>query len=373
MSFLKFFYPNRPGFLLIVVGGIMFVAYVIHQGQEKSQQGQNSNQPKRDLGSINPKTVVDTAVASKESVLSNRQLSLIRVETDPVKTTQTPEVTQQRTALPTLVSFYSQVAATPTPTPKPRQEPEQLWLPPSIFIPCALVNTVNSSHIDTPVVGEVLRDVYQNKKLVIAAGTIVSSFAGKAVRDRIAVAGNWLLVFHDGRQLKISGIACVRQADAENQQFGPEDASAGLMGELKESDHWANAKAFLALLMTSVNQVVTAGANSAVSGVHGGYGGGVALPDTSQIQAKYLDQLLNGENGDGRYVHVPASTEFYIFPTETVLPLRRSIENSASTKEDASPPSTDPILQQATQTAREIMRASQQPTPDENQTPKFRY
>lgn len=373
MSFLRFFYKG-PGILLVFVGGIMFVAYVIHQGQEKSQQGQNSNQPKRDLGSINPKTAVDASVASKEAILSTRQLSPIRVEPDPVKTTPVfNQVPQQRAALPTLVSFYSQVAATPTPTPKQRQEPEQLWLPPSIFIPCALVNTVNSSHIDTPVVGEVLRDVYQNKKLVIAAGTIVSSFAGKAVRDRIPVAGNWLLVFHDGRQLKISGIACVRQADAENQQFGPEDASAGLMGELKESDHWANAKAFLALLMTSVNQVVTAGANSAVSGVHGGYGGGVALPDTSQIQAKYLDQLLNGENGDGRYVHVPASTEFYIFPTETVLPLHRSIENSASTKEDAPPPSTDPILQQATQTAREIMRASQQPTPDENQTPKFRY
>ena len=127
----------------------------------------------------------------------------------------------------------------------------------------SLVNTVESSHINTPVVGEVLRDVYQNGKLIISAGTIVSSFASSgAVRDRIEVAGSWLLVFHDGRQLKVNGIACVRQANPENQQFGVEDGSAGLLGELKESDHWANAKAFIALLMTSATQAGTA----AVSG-----------------------------------------------------------------------------------------------------------
>jgi hypothetical protein len=251
-------------------------------------------------------------------------------------------------------------------------QPEQLWLPPSIFIPCVLVNTVESSHINTPVVGEVLRDVYQNGKLIISAGTIVSSFASSgAVRDRIEVAGSWLLVFHDGRQLKVNGIACVRQANPENQQFGVEDGSAGLLGELKESDHWANAKAFIALLMTSATQAGTAAVSGAVS--HGlGAGVGVGLPDTSPIMAKYLDQLLNGSTGDGRYVQVAAGTEFYIFPTETVLPTHRSVENSATNKEDLPQVSTDPITQQAIQTEREIMRASQ-PKPDENQTPHYRY
>jgi hypothetical protein len=375
MRFLSFFYRG-PGILLVIVGGIMFVAYVIHQGQEKAAAQQSSNQPTRELGKTNPTSNVDPSVASKETVLSNKQLSPPHnVEPDPVKTTSVSnQVSQPRAPLPTLITFYSQVAAVP-PVEKPKEkpvQPEQLWLPPSIFIPCVLVNTVESSHINTPVVGEVLRDVYQNGKLIISAGTIVSSFASSgAVRDRIEVAGSWLLVFHDGRQLKVNGIACVRQANPENQQFGVEDGSAGLLGELKESDHWANAKAFIALLMTSATQAGTAAVSGAVS--HGlGAGVGVGLPDTSPIMAKYLDQLLNGSTGDGRYVQVAAGTEFYIFPTETVLPTHRSVENSATNKEDLPQVSTDPITQQAIQTEREIMRASQ-PKPDENQTPHYRY
>jgi hypothetical protein len=156
----------------------------------------------------------------------------------------------QREALPQLVSFYAQVqspAPSPAPQPERRKDP-QAWLPPGVFIPCALLNTVESSHINTPVVGEVLRDVYQNGRLIVPAGAVVSSFAQSgAVRDRIEVAGMWLIFYPDGRHLRIHGIACDREADPSNQQFGIEDGSAGLQGELVESDHWANAKAFIAL------------------------------------------------------------------------------------------------------------------------------
>jgi hypothetical protein len=53
--------------------------------------------------------------------------------------------------------------------------------------------------------------------------------------------------------------------------------------------------------------------------------GVTALPDTTPILAKYLDQLLNGETGDSRFVRVRASKEFYVFVTETVLPASRGI------------------------------------------------
>jgi hypothetical protein len=375
MKFIRFFYRG-PGLLLVVVGGIVVIGWMIQRGAEKRQTAKTTTAKNQEVGQLHPTSSVDTSVAPKESELSKTRLTPPRTESEPVQTKPVFNAIQQPRALPTLVSFYTQVTATPpVEKPKKKTEPEQLWLPPSIFIPCALVNTVNSSHINTPVVGEVLRDIWQNKKLVIPAGTIVSSFAaGGAVRDRIEVAGSWLLVFSDGRQLKVNGIACVRQANAENEQFGPEDGSAGLLGTLEESDHWSNAKAFIALLMTSVNQVVTAGANSAVNSVScGGYGGGVVLPDTSQIQAKYLDQLLNGQTGDGRYVHVPAGTEFAIFPLETTHPLNRSIDNSASVKEDAPPLSDNPDVNAIIQNSREIMRAGQQPPANENQTPHYKY
>ena len=90
--------------------------------------------------------------------------------------------------LPTVENFYAQVAATPSPTPTPswpeRRQPEY-WLPRPMFIPCTLLNTVESSHINTPVVGEVTRDCYQNGHLIVPAGTIVCFPLPETVRSVI--------------------------------------------------------------------------------------------------------------------------------------------------------------------------------------------
>ena len=148
---------------------------------------------------------------------------------------------------------------------------------------------------------------------LIPAGTVVCCFAnGGAIRDRIPVAGTWLFVFPDNRSLKVPGIACNREADPSTMQFGDEDGSAGLKGDLVETNHWANAQAFLVLLMGQANQISTAAASGALSRYGGG--GGVVLPDTSAIQAKYLDQLFNGQTGDSRYVHVASSTRILHLP-----------------------------------------------------------
>jgi hypothetical protein len=372
IRFVRFFYQG-PGAILVVVGIVIAVAWIIHRGQEKQQAEAAKHQVQRPLGQVNPTPSVDASTAPKETILSDRRLVPgSKTGQEAVQPSNVPVSYghEQRQALPTLVSFYAQVAPTPSPTPQERRQSQESWLPPSIFIPCALVNTIESSHINTPVVGEVIRDCYQNGKLIIPAGTIVSSFAQSgAVRDRIEVAGEWLFVFADGRQLKVNGIACDREADPTNQQFGIEDGSAGLQGELVESDHWANAKAFLALLMTASLQTGTAVATSALQASH--TTGVTGFPDTTPVFAKYLDQMLNGETGDGRFVRVRASTEFYIFPTETVLPSRRSIDNSAKSKdiEESAAPLSDPAHME-----REILKAVQQPQQNpENDSPKYRY
>ena len=96
------------------------------------------------------------------------------------------------------------------------------------------------------------------------------------------------------------------------------------------------------------------------------------LPDTIPIFAKYLDQLLNGETGDGRFVRVRASTEFYIFPTDTILPSHRSIVNQASMKTEepvpeisSDPGSHDPVK-------RQIIKESQQQSSPSNDSPKLK-
>ncbi len=369
------YFTRGHGVILLIALGIVGVSWIISKNRDKEQAKAEKKQVQRPLGQVNPKPSVDQSTAPKETILSDRKLSPV-TRPEAEATPQDIQVSNplQRRSLPTLVSFYSQVAApSPTPTPEEHREPEQIWLPPSIFIPCALVNTVESSHINTPVVAEVIRDVYQNGHLIIPAGTIASSFAQSgAVRDRIEVAGMWLFVFKDGRSLKINGIACDREADPTNQQFGIEDGSAGLQGELVESDHWANAKAFIALLMMSTAQVGTAAANSALSQ---GFSGGTVLPDTSAITAKYLDQLLNGQTGDGRFVRVNASKEFYIYGTETLFPTHRSVDNKARDKSEEeqlrTQPSSDP-MQSMMQMQRQLMK-EQQPAQQENNSPNFRY
>jgi len=390
---IEFFYKG-PGALILIAAAVICLGVWMHQMQDRKEAEEAKHETKRDLGTINPKTATDPGAVPQEVKLDKREIAPAYRSEQPAATPQAPIVNSATAPLPTLVSFYAQVTETPTPTPAPMQTPtprpaSEAWCPPSRFIPCVLVNTVNSSHMNTPVVGKVEHDVVcvngldkngnQRRVINIPAGTVVSCFAsGGSVRDRIEVAGTWLFVFPDNRSLKVDGIACDREADPSSQQFGDEDGSAGLKGELVESNHWANAQAFLALLMTTANQAITAGASGALSHVYGGgYGGGVALPDTSGIQAKYLDQLFNGQNGDARYVHVPASTEFYIFPTVTIRAGHRAIDNQASTKEEdagtaSTPLATDPSLA-ATQQELQILKQQQPGYQNEENKARFHY
>jgi hypothetical protein len=375
-SSIRFFYKG-PGLVLVIVAVIIGVGFVIKQGQDRKAAEAAKRQTTRPLGSVYGHENVDASQASREAVLSDRKLNPgFNTAPEAAPIPNVPVLPGGRpVALPTLVSFYAQVSSTPSPTPTPapqRKDPEY-WLPPSIMVPCALVNTVESSHINTPVIGEVIRDMYQNGRLIVPAGTIVSSFAQNgAVRDRIEVAGTWLFLFHDGRTLKVQGIALDREADPSNQQFGIEDGSAGLQGELVESDHWSNAKAFIALLMTAAVQTTTAAASSALS--TSAIGGGVVLPDTTPVLSKYLDQLLNGETGDGRFVRVASSKEFYVYVMETVLPAKRTIDNSAGDKRGQPPLDnlSDPN-EAATELQRQMLRGVQQQPSPENDSPKFKY
>jgi hypothetical protein len=384
IRFVRFFYRG-PGAVLVIVLIAIGIAWLIARAHEKRKAEAEKHQVQRPLGQIKPGDEVDKSQAPKEVILSDRKLqpgaTTGRELSSPQPVTASNQ--SQPVPLPTLVSFYAQVAPTPTPAPSPapRTKDPDLWLPPSIFIPCVLVNTVESSHINTPVVGEVTTDVFQKNngvsRLIIPAGTLVSSFAQSgAVRDRIEVSGVWLFVFPDGRQLRINGIACDREANPTNQQFGIEDGSAGLQGELIESDHWANAKAFIALLMTATMQTGTAVATSALQASH--TTGVVGLPDTTPILSKYLDQLLNGETGDGRFVRVSAGKEFYVFPTEVTYPTRRSIEDREHGDNgngiQAPLSESDKAVQEAINLERRVMDSAQATNQEKkNEGPRFTY
>jgi len=378
--FVRFFLTG-PGAILVVVLFILGVGWIIKSGQDKERAEALKRQVQRELGHVKPSDNIDKATAQKEVILSNNRLQPPPAgeqaqQAPPPQVVHLQEPAHQP-ALSPLVSFYQAVAPTPTPTPAPPQVKDvSAWLPPGIFIPCALVNTVESSHINTPVVGEVIRDVVQKNNgvshVIVPAGTLVNSFAQSgAVRDRIEVAGTWAFVYPDGRQLKVRGIACDREADPANQQFGIEDGSAGLQGEIVESDHWVNAKAFIALLMTAAMQTGTAVATSTLQAAH--TTGVTALPDTTPILAKYVDQLLNGETGDGRFVRVRAGKEFYVYPTETIEPQDRSVGDSQAAEKLSATQSLSPAASDAVELEKQILKVSQQPGEQNNSENQDRF
>jgi hypothetical protein len=125
--------------------------------------------------------------------------------------------------------------------------------------------------------------------------------------------------------------------------------------------------------MTASLQTGTAVATSALQAEH--TTGVTALPDTTPILAKYLDQLLNGETGDGRFVRVRSSKEFYVFVTDTVLPGNRAITDQRSEEDDSVlksiPTENEKILQEAVKMERAVQDAAQQP--ERKDDPKFHY
>jgi hypothetical protein len=74
-------------------------------------------------------------------------------------------------------------------------------------------------------------------------------------------------------------------------------------------------------------------------------------------------------------VHVPASTEFYIFPTATIRAAHRTIDNQASSKDEeagvtSSPLAADPSLAAAQQ---ELQMLRQQQSGNQNDENKSRF
>jgi len=95
-----------------------------------------------------------------------------------------------------------------TPTPRPpsaipqtifvtkEQSISELFLPYGRLLRCELVNTVDSTNIDTPIIGLVIEEAWNDGRLIIPAGTEVHGVAQKsAVRERIGSDRQWFLVF----------------------------------------------------------------------------------------------------------------------------------------------------------------------------------
>lgn len=241
-------------------------------------------------------------------------------ETDIPTTTRTQEKSQE-----------SQTVSAPVSPPPPipmrifvsnEEFVSENFVPFGRFIPCELINTVDSSQINTPIVGLVTEDVWQNGKLIIAAGTEVHGTANlDRSRERISSQENWTLVFQDGKQIQTSGIALDQSKESDG--WSITDGSAGLKGYLIKSDKLAEVKALFATFVSgAAGGLVEVQENESRSGVlRRNYGG--TLKDAlgkgfEQAGELYAQRVLETIEKEGFYVRVPAGTTFYLYTTQLI-------------------------------------------------------
>jgi hypothetical protein len=211
------------------------------------------------------------------------------------------------------------------------------------LIPCETVVTLESSKLDTPLIGLVTEDVWHDGRLIIPAGTEVHGRASlDRARERIAVSGKWVVVWRDasplnGSELVLSGIALDREKDDVSGEFGLRDGSAGLLGTLVKTDDWQEIKLFASTFLAGM-----AGGLQEMQNQGSAFGGVVQVPmvtarnaalnGTADVLNVYARQIQEAIARDGFFVRVPAGKQFYLYVTETMDVARGTRGNVANTE-----------------------------------------
>ena len=209
--------------------------------------------------------------------------------------------------------------AEPAPTETERKPLSKFYAPYGRLISCELIVTVDSSSIQTPIIGLITEDIYHDGRLIIPAGTEVHGSAqADRKRERIASSGGWTLVWQTGEELHLGGIALDREKDPNGEGWGITDGSAGLRGQVLKTDNLAEVKLFAATFLS--------GAASALSQTRQTVVGTELLPTlqnaplqgAQNVLSTYAQQILDTIQRDGFYVRVPAGKQFYLYVTQTI-------------------------------------------------------
>ena len=242
----------------------------------------------------------------------------------PAPKAQPPQPNSKPAALPKLVHLY-RAAQAKARQPEP-PKPPRTFAPPGTLVPCQLVITVDSSSLQTPVVGFVTDDVWHNQQLIIPAGTEVHSFAKRGrVRDRIEVTGEWKFVFHDGREVRINGIALDRDYNPDKDSYAITDGSAGIKGSVHKSDEYLEFKMFAATALAGATKSAEKTTRSAFGEYADNSLGNAGLEGASAVAERYAKLMLDQIEGDGLFVRVPAGTEFYVYTLQLFEPKLASV------------------------------------------------
>ena len=189
------------------------------------------------------------------------------------------------------------------------------------LIPCETVVTVDSSSLQTPIVGLVTENVYFGGKLIIPAGTEVHGMAQTdRQRDRIAGGTRWTLVWQDGEEMQLKAITLDREFDNNTNQsgWGITDGSAGLRGELITSDNLADSKLFAATFLSGAADALTEKQQTVFGPINSPSLNNAPFAGAQAVLQTYAQQIYDSIQKNGFYVRVPGGTQFYLYVLQTI-------------------------------------------------------
>ncbi|MBC8166510.1 MAG: TrbI/VirB10 family protein [Bryobacteraceae bacterium] len=275
----------------------------------------------KDASPVNGKPGALEADSKKPQLIERitRDMVPFRPPTSDDKTRKVTTAPAKRSEVeaPSLPSI-SIVAETPSNERKPKELSEN-FAPFGRLIQCELIVTVDSSSINTPVIGLVTENVYHHGQLIIPVGTEVHGSAQvDRVRERIASDGRWTLVWQTGEELRVSGLALDREKEADNDGWGITDGSAGLRGRLIKRDELAEIKMFAATLLSGAAEAFTEKQATAFGSFAVPSLTNAPLQGAQSVLDRYANQIQQSIERDGFYVRVPAGKQFYLYVTQTM-------------------------------------------------------
>ncbi|MGC4015087.1 MAG: TrbI/VirB10 family protein [Luteolibacter sp.] len=209
--------------------------------------------------------------------------------------------------------------AQPSAHPDPRSQLSKDYAPFGRLISCQLVITVDSSALDTPIIGLVTEDVWHDGRLIVPVGTEVHGTARvDRMRERIASQGQWTLVWQNGKEMRLSGLALDREKEANGEGWAITDGSAGLRGQLLKSDDYAEVKLFVASFLSGAAGAFTERESTLLGSQATATVGNAGLGGIQQVMNTYARQIMDTIEREGFYVRVSAGKQFYLYVTETM-------------------------------------------------------
>ena len=268
------------------------------------------------------------------------QNSLLQVQSKaPPKTkTEKEKPSTQPLSLSPVMLYTAKVKKEITP-----KLPLKNYAPYGRLVKCQLVNTVDSSSFDTPVIALVTENVWHQGKVIIPAGTEVHGRAASLTqRNRIATEKEWIMVWRtktaeNGFELPVSALALDYSQDINTGSYSITDGSAGLLGDIIETQEYSKLKLYAALFLkgaaSGVSELLLEAAKSQDQNtfINSSSANSSEEKDSSKSQVKiglakgaeqaielYTKQMLDAISRDGAFVRVPAGRFFYLYVTQSI-------------------------------------------------------